>query len=265
MEVLELAARRRTYEIIEVAAPGDIKSRIFDLLILSLIILNVIALVLGTVKKIHDIAPLAFRVFELFSVAVFTTEYLMRLWCCVENPKFSGAIQGRFRYIFSFIGLVDLLAIVPFYLPFMTADYRFLRAIRLLRLFRLFKLVRYSAALASLENVVAKRKEELLSTLFLLSLLLLCVSSMMYYAERDAQPEAFSSIPMTMWWGVATLTTVGYGDVYPITVVGKLLGACVAILGIGIFALPAGIIGASYLEELDCRRRTDSKNSDLID
>jgi voltage-gated potassium channel len=155
----------------------------------------------------------------------------------------------------SFMGLVDLVAILPFYLPFISGHFTFFRVIRLVRIFRLFKLVRYSAALASLEIVLKKRKEELFSTLFVLFLLLLCVSSLMYYAENSAQPEAFSSIPKAMWWGVATLTTVGYGDVYPITAIGRIMGAFVAVLGIGLFALPAGIIGASYLDEIESRKK----------
>ena len=248
-------SRKRIYEIIEVAREGDRESRIFDLFILSLIVVNVMALVFGTVQEIYFLAPMAFEYFEIFSVIVFSIEYLLRIWCCVESPRFQGAIQGRLRYIFSFLGLVDLVAILPFYLPFVAADYRFFRAVRLFRLFRLFKLVRYSIALASLESVVTKRKEELISTLLILFLLLLCASSMMYYVESEAQPNAFPNIPMTMWWGVATLTTVGYGDVYPITALGKLLGAVVAVLGIGIFALPAGIMGASYIEELEQRRK----------
>lgn len=255
METLELNLRYRVYEIIEVAADGDLLSRAFDITILSLIVINVLALVLGTVDEIYQISPAFFKNIELVSVLIFTFEYLLRLWCCVENPRFAGAIKGRLKYIMSFMGLVDLVAILPFYLPFIAGHFTFFRVIRLVRIFRLFKLVRYSAALASLEIVLKKRKEELFSTLFVLFLLLLCVSSLMYYAENSAQPEAFSSIPKAMWWGVATLTTVGYGDVYPITAIGKIMGAFVAVLGIGLFALPAGIIGASYLDEIESRKK----------
>ncbi len=239
----------------EVAAPGDTASRIFDLFILSLISLNIIMLVIETVNSIYLVCPLCFDYFNLFSVIVFTIEYTLRIWCCVENSRFKKPVIGRLNYIRSFMGLVDLMAILPFYLPFHGVDYRFLRAVRLFRFIRIFKLARYSVALHSLQQVVVKRKEELISTLMVLLLLLLFSSSMMYFAEKDAQPEAFSSIPMTMWWGVATLTTVGYGDVYPVTPLGKFLGAGIAILGIGMFALPAGIIGASFLEELEERKK----------
>ena len=247
--------RKRTYEIMEVAAAGDTVSRAFDLFILSLISLNVFMLVFETVQSVYDLCPLCFNYFEIFSIIVFSVEYLLRIWCCVENPKFSGPLKGRIKYAFSFMGLVDLLAILPFYLPFTGADYRILRAVRLFRIIRIFKLARYSIALGSLQHVLVKRKEELISVLLVLFLLLLVASSMMYFAEKDVQPEAFSSIPGTMWWGIVTLTTVGYGDVYPVTVFGKMLSAVIAILGIGMFALPAGIIGASFLEELEERKR----------
>lgn len=256
MEILELGLRHRIYEIIEVAREGDPYSRFFDMTILSFIVINVCAFVLGTVEEIYQIAPSLFTNIELISVGVFSIEYILRVWCCVENPRFKGPLVGRLRYMFSFMGLVDLVAILPFYLPFITGHYAFFRVIRLVRVFRLFKLARYSKALSSLESVLKNRKEELLSTLFVLFLLLLCVSSLMYYAESHVQPEAFSSIPKAMWWGVATLTTVGYGDVYPITAAGKILGAFVAILGIGLFALPAGIIGASYLDEIENRKKS---------
>ncbi len=246
--------RKRIYEIMEVASPGDNVSRVFDLFILTLISLNIIMLVFETVNSVYRSCMLCFNYFELFSIVIFTSEYVLRIWCCVENPAFRAPLTGRLRYIISFLGLVDLLAILPFYLPFTGVDYRFLRAVRLFRLIRIFKLTRYSIALSSLQHVIVKRKEELISTLMLLLLLLLVASSLMYFAEKDAQPEAFSSIPMTMWWGVATLTTVGYGDIYPVTVIGKMLGAVIAILGIGMFALPAGILGATFLEELEERR-----------
>ncbi len=239
----------------EVASPGDTASRVFDLFILTLISLNIFMLVFETVNSVYRSCPLCFNYFELFSIVIFTVEYVIRIWCCVENPKFRAPLTGRLKYIISFMGLVDLLAILPFYLPFTGVDSRFLRAVRLFRLVRIFKLTRYSVALSSIQHVLIKRKAELISTLMVLLLLLLVASSMMYFAEKEAQPEAFSSIPMTMWWGIATLTTVGYGDIYPITVIGKMLGAVIAVLGIGMFALPAGIVGASFLEELEERRK----------
>jgi len=247
----------------EVAAPGDRQSRAFDLFILSLISLNVVALVLETVRPIYQAWSALFNGFEVASVLIFTVEYIVRLWCCIEDPRYRHPVKGRLRYAVSFFGLIDLLAILPFYLPFIGGDFRFVRAVRLFRLFRVLKLARYSFALSSVKGVLLKKREELLCTLFLLVLLLLFSSSLMYYVEGEAQPNAFSSIPMAMWWGVATLTTVGYGDVYPVTAIGKMLGSVIAVLGIGLFALPAGLIGGAYLEEVEERKnRKRLKESD---
>ena len=149
------------------------------------------------------------------------------------------------------MALVDLAAILPFYLPlFIKLDLRFVRALRLLRLFRIFKMGRYSSALQMLGRVVRAKKEEIFITALVLIMLLVVASGLMYYIEKDAQPKQFSSIPSAMWWGVATLTTVGYGDVYPVTAAGKILSAVIAILGIGLFALPTGILASGFIEEL---------------
>ena len=146
-----------------------------------------------------------------------------------------------------------------FYLPFiMSIDGRILRLLRLFRLVRIFKMGRYSTAFRMIANVLNRRKEELLVTLTIVLLVLVLASSLMYYVEHEVQPEAFSSIPATMWWGVATLTTVGYGDVYPITSIGRVLGAFIAIMGVGIFALPAGIIASGF--EAEIRKKSEEKD-----
>jgi len=150
--------------------------------------------------------------------------------------------------------LIDLLAILPFYLPMIIPlDLRFIRAIRLLRLFRIFKIGRYSKSLNVLKDVIRNKKEELVLIIFVVLIMLVIFSSLMYFVERDVQPEAFASIPHAMWWAIITLTTVGYGDVYPITVLGKILGAMIAFLGIGMFALPAGILGSGLIEAIQKR------------
>lgn len=167
------------------------------------------------------------------------------------------ACQGKDRYILTPLALVDLVAILPFYVPMLVhLDLRTVRAIRLLRVFRLFKMGRYSESVRTLGRVFRAKKEELIVTTFMVFLLLEVASTLIFFAENEAQPEAFSSVPAAMWWGVTTLTTVGYGDVYPITLLGKVLGAIVAILGIGMFALPAGILGSGFVEEIQRTRRT---------
>lgn len=247
--------RKRLYEILEVAAPGDRASRAFDIFILSLIALNVTALVLETVEAVHAKAPALFNWFERVSVAIFTVEYLLRIWSCTESPNHAAPIRGRLRFAVRPMPLIDLFAVLPFYLPFLGVDLRFIRAVRLVRLFRILKVARYSTALKTVGRVMSTKKEELVITLFVLLLLLLLSSSLIYFAEHDAQPERFPSIPAAMWWGVATLTTVGYGDVYPVTPLGKLLASAIAILGIGMFALPTGILGAGFVEQIKARKR----------
>ena len=240
----------------------DKLSRNFDISIMTLIVLNVAAVILETVEALHVQYKDFFYWFEFFSVTVFTIEYLLRLWACTAIEEYKDPVYGRLKYIFSLGGLIDLIAILPFYLPFFFAmDGRFMRILRLFRLFRLFKLGRYSSAFQMIENVLVKRRSELYISVGIIISMLIIASSMMYFIENEAQHEKFSSIPETMWWGVATLTTVGYGDVYPVTPFGQLFGALIAILGVGMFALPAGIIAAGFeheLSERDRRKQADT-------
>jgi voltage-gated potassium channel len=183
---------------------------------LSLIGLNVVALILETVEQVHRSEPDLFRGFEVFSVAVFTVEYLLRLWSCTGNEKYRHPIHGRLRFALTPLALVDLLAILPFYLPWLDLDLRFMRIVRVLRV---AKLGRYSKALSTFGRVASAKSAELLTIFSILIILLIIASSLMYYAENDAQPDKFSSIPAAMWWGIATLTTIGYGDgVVPVPV-----------------------------------------------
>jgi voltage-gated potassium channel len=248
--------KRRIFETLEKGEGDDRLSKRFDIFIMSLILLNVAAVILETVESIHNRIPEVFYYFEIFSVIVFTLEYLGRLWTCTYYEKYPHPFWGRVRFFFSFAGVIDLLAILPFYLPLVfVMDGRVLRMLRLFRILRIFKMGRYSTAFNLITRVISQRKEELLITLTIVLVVLIMASSMMYYIEHEVQPDHFSSIPATMWWGVATLTTVGYGDVYPVTPLGKVLGAFISIMGVGIFALPAGIIAAGFEAEMSRRIR----------
>jgi len=250
----ETRLRRRIYEILEVAEEGDRLSRTFDFLIVGLIALNVLALIVATVPALSGHAR-AFRVFELISVIVFSVEYILRVWSCAEHEEYARPLKGRLRFASTGMMLIDLLAILPFYVALVVPaarllDLRFLRAVRLMRIFRLFKLGRYSRAMKVLGRVFRAKKEELGIAVFVVFILLVLASSLMYFAESSTQPEAFPSIPAAMWWGVVALTTVGYGDVVPVTTLGKVLGAIVSLLGIGLFALPAGILASGFAAEV---------------
>jgi voltage-gated potassium channel len=246
--------RKRVFQIVRPAGTDDRTSRLFDLTILALIALSVLCIILESVASIRQRFGTALRVCEIVTVCVFTLEYMLRLWACVEDRRFRHALRGRLRHGLSPMAVIDILAILPFYLPFVGVDLRFVRSIRLLRLFRVAKMGRYSAALQTLGRVVQAKKAELMITGFVLILLLIMGSSIMYYAEREAQPDVFTSIPAAMWWAVCTLTTVGYGDVFPVTAWGRLAGSVIAILGIGMFALPTGILGAAFVEEIQNRK-----------
>lgn len=247
-------SKKRIWEIVEVAKQGDIHSKAFDLFILTLIFLNVLAVILGTVQSIRSRYGVFLVKFELISVTIFTVEYLLRLWACTADARFARPCLGRLRYIYQPMALIDAIAILPFYLPFLGLDLRFIRVLRLLRIVRLAKVGRYSSSLQMMKRVLISKREELLLTVFVLVLLLVVSACVMYYCETAAQPTVFPDIPSTMWWAVVTLTTVGYGDVYPITPIGKFVAAIMAILGIGMFALPTGILGSGFVEEIEIRK-----------
>jgi voltage-gated potassium channel len=249
----DMSLRQRTWQILEPAGEDDAASRRFDGFLLTLIALNVLAVVVESVAWVRQDYGWFLTRFEWFSIAAFSIEYLMRVWSAPSDERYRGALGGRLRFVRSPMALVDLLAVLPFYLPFVGIDLRVVRTLRLLRLFRAAKLWRYVSAVGVMAGVIRSRREELVVTTFVLLALLLVSSSLMYYAEHEAQPEAFSSIPAAMWWAVATLTTVGYGDVYPVTALGRLLASIVAVLGIGFVALPTAIVGSGFVEELGRR------------
>jgi voltage-gated potassium channel len=247
--------KEKIYKILEPAFEGDLLSKAFDIFLFSVIFLNVLAVILESVESIGAAYSGFFEMFSLFSVVFFTIEYLMRLWTCTVNQKFERPVIGRLRYALTPMALIDLLVLVPFYLPiFFQMDLRFLRVLRLLRLFTLFKLTRYSSSLKLIGTVVREKKEELVVVFAVTMILLVFASGIIYFIENEKQPGAFSSIPAAMWWGVATMTTVGYGDIYPVTAMGKLFGGFVAILGLGTFSLPAGIIAYGFIEEIQKKR-----------
>jgi len=204
--------KQRIYEIIEVAAPNDKLSRQYDIFLLSLISLNILVVIISTVESFFMKYEVCLNLFEVFSITIFSIEYILRLWTANFKKEYTNPITGRLRFALTPMLIIDLVAILPFFLPmFLGADLRLLRALRLLRLFRLFKMARYITALTLFNNVFRKKKEELMLSFFFVLILLIVSASLMYFAENSVQPDVFSSIPATMWWAVATLTTVGYG------------------------------------------------------
>lgn len=249
----------RVFEIIQTAEKNDLASRIFDVGIIVLILLNV-ALVIADTFTLPAAATTAFGIVETASVIIFTAEYLCRVWTAdLLFPDRSPA-RARVRYVLSFMAIIDLLAILPFYIPFLIPiDLRVLRMLRIVRLFRVFKLNRYTSALSTIAAVFKKKKSQLLSSIFVVLLLMIIAAVLMYNIENEAQPEVFANAFSALWWAIATLTTVGYGDIYPVTVLGKVLSAIIALLGIGLVAVPTGIISAGFMETIEHEKKDEEK------
>lgn len=247
--------RKRTAELLEQGHHDDRPSKILNLLLILLISINVIAIFLETVDPIYEQYQQAFSYLEIFSVAIFTIEYLARVWCSIdlEEADDSSRIKGRIKYMLTPLALVDLLAILPFYLSlYLAFDLRFLRVLRLLRL---FKLSRYSPALGALLDVIQREAEALLAAFVVLLMMLVISAGGIYLLENDLQPDTFGSMPSSMWWAIVTLTTVGYGDVVPITVMGRMFGGFIGLLGIGMIALPAAIMASGFAENIRGRKQ----------
>ncbi len=250
-----MTARERTAQLLEQSHSADRLSRLTNLTLIAIISLNVIAIVLESVNSLHQQYHQMFWYFEIFSVAIFTIEYLARVWSSPDLMEVhdSSPIKGRLKYMLSPMALIDLIAILPFYLSLHLAiDLRFLRVLRMLRL---FKLTRYSPALSALLDVLQKESETLFAAIVVLLMMLVISASGIYLLESEVQPEAYGSIPDAMWWAIVTLTTVGYGDVAPITPIGKLFGGVIGLIGVGMVALPAAIMASGFAENLHQRKQ----------
>jgi voltage-gated potassium channel len=227
--------------------------KVINVYTITLIILNVLAVMLETVPSLHDEQHEKdfFHYFDLVSVIIFSIEYVLRVWSSNHEEKYKHSIKGRIKYMLSAGALIDLLAILPFYLHVIVGlDLRILRMLRLMRFFRLFRLTAYMKSAHMIVNIFKSRINELLLSLVLVIFLIIFSSCAIYFAEHNhpVNKELFTSIPATIWWSVVTLTTTGYGDMYPMTTLGKLMAGVIMLTGVAFFALPAGIITAGFLE-----------------
>lgn len=247
-------ARRTVYHMLGGEGHDDRLVKVIDWFLIVMIVLNVIAVVLESMEHLAIAHGPAFHVFDLFSVAVFSIEYVLRLWTAVEldEPRYRHPVWGRLRWMVSPMAIVDLLSVLPFYLGmFVEMD---LRAIRVLRVLRVFKLGRYSMAINVMVAVARQEARAIGAVLFVIAVVLVFTSALMYLFEHRAQPHVFADIPTSMWWSVVTLTTLGYGDMVPITPLGRLLGGLTAVLGIGMIALPTGVLASGFSEQMRMRR-----------
>jgi voltage-gated potassium channel len=248
--------RKRAFELIESKTSFRGWPLFIDSLVVGVILINITTLILASIESIYLQHRLLFAAIELLSVIFFTVEFIVRLWVSKDAPEYQSLKYPRLKYAGSFYAVIDLLAVLPFYLAAFGMNLKFLL---LLRLFRLLKIFRYFRALQIIGRVFQSKAHELYITVFFTLTVSLFISFVMYYVEGKHQPESFGSIPEAMWWTVITLTTVGYGDVVPVTLLGKFMGGIIALLGIGIFALPAGILASGFSNEL--QRLNDEETS----
>lgn len=252
--------RKRLWQILEKGNETDKVSVYTDIFLITLIILNIIAVILETVDSIYSAYSFYFIIFERSSTFIFLVEYILRVWVSIEDINKKNKISNfiiRVKYIGSWPAIIDLLAVLSGLLPMIfEIDLRILRALRMLRL---LKFSRYFKVMNLLLGVLKEERQSFLAAMFLLTIAMLIASTGIYIFEKDAQPDKFGSIPEAMWWAVATLTTVGYGDVTPITAMGKIFGALITIIGIGTVALPSGILASGFSDQLKRRKNTYEK------
>lgn len=250
--------KKRVYEILDVAKPGDIASRIVDVVLICLIFLNVGLVIADTFELPTMIVTVAGWV-ENISVVGFSVEYILRVWTASEMFLELSPLRAHLKYIRSFQAIIDIVSLLPYFLTFISANLIVLRIFKLMRLLRVFKVNRYTNALRDIGMVFKKKSSQLISSMVVVAFLMVIASILMYDAEHDAQPDKFDNALSGMWWAIATLTTVGYGDIYPITVMGKIMSAVIALLGIGLVAVPTGIITAGFSEQI--QEKSESANN----
>ncbi len=242
--------RQKIHALVFPSQYGGTMQHIFEVFIAIWVLVSVMAVILESVKSIHYILHLQFVVLDAVAVAIFTIEYAMRIYACVEEPGYKGAFLGRFKQAKSPSTFIDFLAILPFFLEVFLHHLLDLRFLRVFRLARLLKLTRGSDATAVLVKVVVREWPVMSAATFIMLLLLVLTASLGYLFEYDAQPEKFENIPTSIYWAVITLASVGYGDISPVTPMGRAMTSILALLGIGIFAIPAALLASAFSDEL---------------
>ena len=260
-----LTLRQKTFELLDTGS-SNLTGKLVDWFLMALIAINVIAVIMETETWFHDKFENQLYWLELFSVFVFTIEYVLRMWSCPEDPIYTKTSSqiARLKYTVTPMAIIDLVAIAPFYLAFLfNIDLRFLRVLRLLRI---FKLTRYSEAMTTLLKVLKDEISSFAAAIFIMLVIMIIAASGIFLVEHDHQPEVYGSIPQSMWWSIVTLTTVGYGDVYPVTTIGKLFAAVIMVAGVGLVALPTGILASGFSDNLHRNREKLTKElSDALE
>lgn len=248
--------RHKVYALLNPTPTSGPLHRYIDNVIILAVLISVVSIVLETVPVFHAMLGNEFRVLEYWTVAIFSIEYIARVYSCCELPEYAAPIKGRLRYMMSVSALIDLLAVSPFYVDLVLHENFDLRFLRVFRLSRLLKLTRYTGTLNTLFKAVQREQRVLLASAFMMMLLVILTASLGFELEHDAQPDKFESIPATMYWAVITLASVGYGDISPITPLGRAMTVVISLIGIGIFAIPAGLMASAFTDQLRIDRET---------
>lgn len=242
--------RKRLFEIVEVGSSLDVVSRVYDVINVSAIILNVLASILITFEGVQEKYGSMLLVIEAVTIAYFAIDYVLRIWTARFLYPDEKEEKCILKYVFSFTGIVDLLSFLPYYLPiFFPAGASAFRMLRIVRIFRLFRVNSYHDSISVITSVITEKGQQLVASVFIILILVIASSLCMYSVEYEAQPEVFQNAFSGIWWAASTLLTVGYGDIYPITIMGKILGIIISFLGVGMVAIPTGIISAGFVSQ----------------
>ena len=255
-----LQLKLNIFNILKISSEKSLVGIVFDWFIMTLIVVNVVFIIIDTFEGVPQYVKETSDYVEFFSLIIFTIEYALRLWTAdILNPSIRP-LKARKKYMFSFMAIIDLLAIIPSYIPLiLTIDLSILRALRLLRLLRMLKFNRYTTALSRIGNVVKNRAPQLISSMIVLFILMIISSLLMYHAENEIQPDVFKNAFSGIWWTTSSITNLGYGDIFPVTTLGKILSIIVALFGISLIAVPTGIIAAGFSEDVITERKEASK------
>jgi voltage-gated potassium channel Kch len=246
--------RQRVHALVFPSAYGGELHNLYDSFIVVWVVISVLAVILESVHSIHYLLNMEFLILDAIAVSIFTFEYCLRMYCCVEEPGYKKAFSGRLKLAKSTSSIIDLLAIAPFFLEVFLHHLIDLRFMRVFRLLRLLKLTRYTGATQSLMKVIAREWPVMAASAFIMLLLVVMTASLGYLFEHDAQPEKFENIPQSIYWAVITLASVGYGDISPVTPAGRAMTIVLALIGIGIFAIPAALLSSAFSDQLKSDR-----------